>query len=154
MPQLVKGGKNTFGWTRVNEKGKIVIPPDAFDEYRFSKEKYIYLIPGSKKSGGFGLTTLNLLKTSQLSGIFLAHPELENPESMFNKCIKYQSRIYSVVPLLNRSITVPLEVLKQYGVKNNSLLLTVRGSYIALGFISKGPIIEEAKKHPELKVYE
>ena len=40
------------------------------------------------------------------------------------------------------------------GGKKNSMLLTVRGSHKALGYMVKGPIIEEAKRHPELKIYE
>ena len=154
MPQLVKGGKNTFGWSKVSETGKIIIPPDAFDEYNFSIEKYAYLLSGSKKSGGFGLTTLNSLKTSLFSNILLDHPELLNPESIFGESIKYRSRFFCIVPIENMSITVPLDVLKLYGIKKNSMLLTVRGSNLALGFIVKGPIIEEAKRHPELEVYE
>ena len=154
MPQLVKGGKNTFGWSKVSETGKIVIPSDAYKEYNFSIVKNVYLLSGSKKSGGFGLTTLNLLKASQFSDILNVHPELEKPESVFGKSIKHRSRIFCVVPIVDKSILVPLDVLRLYGVKNGSLLLTVRGSYLALGFIAKGPIIEEAKKHPELKIYE
>ena len=154
MPQLVKGGKNTFGWSKVDENGRIVIPPDAFNEYKFSLTKNAYLFSGSKKSGGFGLTTLRLLKKSQFFDIFHDHPELRNPESIYGESIKYRSRFFCVTPIMDRSITVPLNVLKLYGVKKDSMLLTVRGSYIALGFIVKGPIIEEAKKHHELSVYE
>ena len=52
------------------------------------------------------------------------------------------------------SITVPWGVLNLYGIEKDSMLLTVRGSYVALGFIVRGPLIEEAQRHPELKVYE
>jgi hypothetical protein len=47
-------------------------------------------------------------------------------------------------------ITVPLEALKQYGVNAGDRLLAVRGSGFALSLCVKGPIIEEAKKHPNL----
>ena len=154
MPQLVKGGKNTFGWSKVNETGKIVIPPDAFNEYKFTFAQNAYLLSGSKKSGGFGITTLDMLKASQFSDILNDYPELENPESIYGNSIKYGPRIFCVVPFMDRSITVPFDVLELYGVKKGSMLLTVRGSYVALGFIVKGPIIEEAKRHPELEVYE
>jgi hypothetical protein len=33
MPQLVKGGKHTFGWSRVGKTGRIIIPPEALTEY-------------------------------------------------------------------------------------------------------------------------
>ena len=87
MPQLVKGGKHTFGWSKVSESGKISIPPDAYDEYNFSIEKNAYLLSGSKKSGGFGLTTLNLLQASPFSDVLIDHPELLNPESIFGESI-------------------------------------------------------------------
>jgi hypothetical protein len=32
-------------------------------------------------------------------------------------------------------------------------LLVVRGSNLALGFLLRGPIVDEARLHPELEVY-
>jgi hypothetical protein len=154
MPQLVKGGKNTFGWSKVSEAGKIAIPPEAFNEYNFSGEKYAYLFSGSKKSGGFSLLTLDSLKATQFSDVLIDHPELLNPESIFGKNIKYRSRVICVVLFENLSISVPLNILELFGIKHGTMLLTVRGSYVALGFIVKGPIITEAHRHPWLEVYE
>lgn len=56
MPQLVKGGKYVFGWSKVNDEGKIVIPSKAFIEYHFKAGEKIILLSGSRTSGGFGLT--------------------------------------------------------------------------------------------------
>ena len=154
MPQLVKGGKNTYGWSKVNESGRIAIPPDAYEEYNFKTEKYAYLLSGSKKSGGFGLTTLNALRNSFFSDILIDHPELLNPELKFRKHIKHRSRIFCIVPFEKMSITLPLDVLDLYGITKGNRLLTVRGSCIALGFIVRGPIVEEALRHPGLEVYE
>jgi hypothetical protein len=154
MPQLVKGGKNVFGWSKVSESGEITIPPDAYDEYRYSNEKYVYLLSGSRKSGGFGLITLNLLRASLFSDVLADHPELLNPQSIIGESIKYRSRIFSIAPIDLMKITVPIDILELYGIKKGSMLLAVRGSFVALGFIVKGPIIEEALKHPELKIYD
>ena len=99
MPQLVKGGKNAYGWSKVNESGKIVIPSGAFIEYKFSIAKYVYLLSGSKKSGGFGLTTLDLLKSSRFSDLLHDHPEFENPESVFGESIQYRSRVFCILPI-------------------------------------------------------
>ena len=46
-------------------------------------------------------------------------------------------------------VTVPPEV----GVKPGDRLLAVRGSRYGLGFVARGPIYEEAVKHPELEVF-
>ena len=67
MPQLVKGGKYVFGWSRVSSEGKVMIPPEAFSEYHFMAYNTGILIPGSKTSEGFGLTTLESLRNSPLS---------------------------------------------------------------------------------------
>lgn len=153
MPQLVKGGKNTYGWSKVSEEGRILIPPDAFKEYHFSEGKNVILISGSQKSGGFGLTTLELLKESPLSGIITAHQELSEYLIREGDPIQFNSKVFCWTHINNKSIMVPLDTLQMYGIKKGDLLLTVRGSNLALGFIVKGPIIEEAKRHPELKIF-
>jgi hypothetical protein len=39
------------------------------------------------------------------------------------------------------------------GVHPGDRLLVVRGSGRALGFVARGPILDEALKHPELEVF-
>ena len=57
MPRLVKGAKWTFGWVVVGPERKIVIPPEAWDEYGFQVGDEAIFTPGSLKSGGFGVST-------------------------------------------------------------------------------------------------
>ena len=153
MPQLLKGGKNAFAWSEVSEGGRIVIPPDAFTEYHFIDGENVILMSGSKKSGGFGLTTLELLEKSPISGILSAYPELAEYKITEGEAIDFNSKIYCWVPICNKSIIVPFDTLQMYGIRKGDFLLTVRGSNLALGFIVRGPIIEEAKRHPELEVF-
>ncbi len=94
MPQLVKGGKNAFGWSQVGEDGKIAIPPDAFTEYHFRNSENAILMSGSNKSGGFALTTLELLKESRLSGVLSACPELAEYTIAEGEAIIFNSKIY------------------------------------------------------------
>ena len=112
MPQLVKGGKNVFGWSVVNENGRIVIPLDAFTEYRFIDGEKVILMSGSKKSGGFGLTTLKLLKGSPLSRILGTNPELAEFRIREGEGIDSNSKIYCWVTINNRSIFVPRDTFK------------------------------------------
>jgi bifunctional DNA-binding transcriptional regulator/antitoxin component of YhaV-PrlF toxin-antitoxin module len=147
MPQLVKGGKYVFGWSKVGNKGKIVIPSEAFIEYNLIAGENVILISGSKTSGGFGLTKYESLKESKLS-VLLA--EFRIPEGT---AIKYEGRTYCWVTISAMSLTVPIETLAQFGIKPGDRLLAVRGSGLALGFIVRGPIVEEAKKHPEIEIY-
>ena len=41
----------------------------------------------------------------------------------------------------------------EVGVKPGDRLLAVRGSRYGLSFVARGPIYEEALKHPELEVF-
>lgn len=153
MPQLVKGGKHTFGWSLVGGDGTIPIPPDAFSEYRFDEVDHGILMSGSKKSGGFGLTSPGLLKQSPLAGMIDEHPELADGSSCQGQPIVVNNRVFCRVSIREARITVPLDTLQMYGICAGDSLLTVRGSNLALGFIVRGPIIEEARKHPEIETY-
>jgi hypothetical protein len=153
MPQLVKGGKHTFGWSKVGSGGRIAIPPDAFAEYKFIEGDQAFLFSGSKTSGGFGLATSRLLGGSPILEMILTQPELSGfkmPEGQF---VEIHSRIFCWVTIQDQCIFVPEDTLQHYSIKIGDRLLTVRGSGFALGFIVKGPIIEEAKKHSELLEY-
>jgi hypothetical protein len=39
------------------------------------------------------------------------------------------------------------------GIQSGERLLVVRGSGLALGFLQRGPIYEEASRHPEIEVF-
>ena len=109
----------------------------------------------SKTSGGFAVTTPSLLKNSKLSVILDKQPKLAQFDLPEGETIKITSKTYCWVTLNKKGeFIVPLKSLKKYGVKPEDQLLSVRGSCVALSFIVKGPIIEEAKKHSELCVIE
>lgn len=62
MPRLVKGGKWVYGWVIVGPQGELRIPPEAGDEYGFQSGEEVVFLPGSRSSGGFGLSTPRLLE--------------------------------------------------------------------------------------------
>ena len=131
MPRLVKGAKWTFGWVSIGPGREIVVPPEAWDEYGFQAGDEAILTPGSLKSGGFGISTPALM--AEASGKMGGAGLRELGRSRFG----------------DGRIAVPPEV----DVKPGDRLLTVRGSCYGLGFIARGPIYEEALKHPELEVF-
>ena len=153
MPQLVKGGKHTFGWSKVGNDGRIAIPPDAFEEYKFKKGDKAFLVSGSKTSGGFGLATRRLLTGSPIYEMISTQPELSGFQVPEGQPVKIRSRVFCWVVIQDQCIFVPADTLQHYSIKKGDRLLVARGSGLALGFIVKGPIIEEAKKHPELLEY-
>ena len=153
MPQIVKGGKYIFGWSRVGEKGEIVLPVEAVKEYNLSDN--LYLLPGSRRSGGFGLTTPELIKDSPFADevnksplAIFSIPEGEPVE------INGKSWCWVLFHENKQRICIPVKTLKIYGVNPGDLVLSVRGSRIALGLPVKGPIVEEAKNHPEIGLFE
>ena len=154
MPRLVKGGKYVYGWTKVGTDGKIVVPDEAQADYKFETPNKAILVPGSKRSGGFGLTTQSKLQNSQLSVILEKEPRLAGFQLREGETVTVGTRIYCWVKLNgNGEFFVPAETLNRYGVKLGDSLLVVRGSGLALGFIVKGPIVDEAKKHVNLQVF-
>ena len=151
MPQLVKGGKHAYGWSEVGATGKVVVPDEALAEYRLTPPCKVFLLSGSKRSGGFAVTTSSLLKNSVLSRPLDENPRLASFQLPEGETVTVAGKPYCWVTVnADGCITVPLETLKQYGVNAEDHLLLVRGSCFALAFCVKGPIIEEAKKHPNL----
>jgi bifunctional DNA-binding transcriptional regulator/antitoxin component of YhaV-PrlF toxin-antitoxin module len=155
VPQLVKGGKHVYAWSKVSANGRIVIPNEAITEYNLLTFDNVILMPGSKRSGGFGLTSVDLLKSSALRVILDGRPQLSKLQIAEGKAIEIKGKTYCWVKMnKDGSIVVPVRTLKNYGVNLGDKLLSVRGSRFALGFIVKGPIIDEAKKHVNIEMYE
>jgi hypothetical protein len=151
VPQLVKGGKHAYGWSEVSATGKCAVPSDALEEYNLKPPCKLFLLPGSKSSGGFAVTTASLLTNSVLARLLDENPKLASFQLPEGETILINGKPYCWTRLkTDGCITVPLKALKQYGINAGDHLLSVRGSCFALAFCVKGPIIEEAKKHPNL----
>ena len=154
MPQLVKGGKHVFGWTTIKKGDTIRIPDDAYEEYGFKDGEKLIIMSGSKRSGGFGLSSLKLLENSPIGN------SIKDLESLYHflipegEVIESGERSYSWVKLRDdRTIELSGSILRRFSINRNSKLLVARGSGLALGFVSKGPIYEEALKHSNLESY-
>jgi len=154
VPQLVKGGKNVFGWSKVNLSGKFKIPELAGKEYDIQPTNKVILISGSKISGGFSIVKIGKLRSSPLSNVLDNNPKLASFEIPMGEPIRYGKKILCWTEITkDGSIYLPVETLKLYEIEPGDLLLSVRGSGLGVGFIVKGPIIKEAKQHPELRIF-
>jgi hypothetical protein len=129
MPRLVKGGKWVYGWVVAGLEGEITIPPQAWCEFGFRAGGEAIFTPGSRRSGGFGVSTPGLMSavSEKLDG---------------GAIHEFARRRFG-----DGKITLPPEA----GVKPGDQLLAVRGSRYALGFVVQGPIYKEALKHPGLE---
>jgi hypothetical protein len=129
VPQLVKGGKWVFGWAIVGADGEIPIPPKAFLEYKYQFGEEVYFIKGSQTSGGFSIGRSERLTKSKINlGLHLLS------QGMIDQ---------------SRMIAHPSNL----DLKPGERLLVVRGSGVALGFLQRGPIYEEALRYIEIETY-
>ncbi|MFX1503446.1 MAG: hypothetical protein ACFFDH_20955 [Promethearchaeota archaeon] len=155
MPQIIKGGKYIFGWSKVGNQGKIKIPPEAFREYNLSLDECVILFSGSKTSGGFGVSSIRILRNSAMNEITEKITSLAKYKIPEGEIIEFKNRKYCLLRILDdKSIVLPERILDAFEINTNDLLLSGRGSHLAIGFIAKGPIFEEAKKHPEIEMFE
>ncbi len=129
MPQLIKGGKWVFGWTVVSPTREARIPPEAYAEYGFKTGEQIVFLHGSRRSGGCGLARQEKLASVQIP---LAKRALGEGLVGENERIAFPSAT---------------------GFQPGERLLVVRGSGLALGFVQRGPIYEEASRHTEIEVF-
>jgi bifunctional DNA-binding transcriptional regulator/antitoxin component of YhaV-PrlF toxin-antitoxin module len=154
MPQLEKGGKYVFGWSQIGENGNIVIPAEAVKEYGLKPGTEVILISGSKSSGGFVMAIKSLLKQSQMSSILTKKPELDSEQSAEGEIVRIGDRKYCRSKVGdNNTIVLNAQILEAFGIGAGDRLLSVRGSYIGVSMISKGLIVECAKRHSELVCY-
>ena len=131
MPRLVKGGRWTYGWVVVGPTRDLPIPPEAWRAYGLQAGTEAIFVPGSRASGGFGVTTPALL-----AGVRLGAGDAKLRELGRGRFDPGQ-------------VTLPASV----GLAPGARLLAVRGSGRALAFVAHGPIWEQAERHPELPVF-
>ena len=154
MPRLVKGGKYVYGWSEVGTTGKIEVPSEALADYNLMSPCKVILLSGSVRSGGFALITVSLLKDSVLSRLLDENLKLASFQLPEGETIMVAGKPCCWVTLnTDGCIPVPLKALKRYGINAGDRLLSVRGSRFAVAFCIKGPLIDEAKKHPSLTLF-
>jgi bifunctional DNA-binding transcriptional regulator/antitoxin component of YhaV-PrlF toxin-antitoxin module len=155
MAQIGRGGEYVYGWSKVGETGRIVIPREAMDEYGFKEHDRVILMSGSRRSGGFAITTPSLLRGTALSAVLQRFPRLRTFQMPEARVVRVGGRAFCWA-LIDESghLTLPAETLREYGIMPGDRLLTVKGSHLALGFARRGAIVDEAATHPELEVLE
>jgi len=86
--------------------------------------------------------------------MLMKYPEFINYKINEGKIKKINNKIFSWVSIKKeRIINLPERLLDAFKIKINQKLLVVRGSGLALGFVTIGPIYEEAKKHSEILIF-
>ncbi len=155
MPQLSKGGKYVFGWSKIRADGGIQVPEEALEEYHLEPGEKVILISGSKTTGGFLVAKKSMIEGSEISGVLAKNPVLANFQIEEGKTIRYKGRRYGWANLHAQGlILLPEHALKTFVVRPGDCLLSIRGSNLAFVMGVKGPIIEAARRHSEIKVFD
>lgn len=144
MPQMTKGGKYIFGWSEIGENGEIVFPIMAVEEYKLKKEDYIYIVSGSKQTGGFCVLTEPLLSNSKLKNILEENPNLADRSLREGELILYKGRKYGWLTLKDNSIHLSAQLMKDLEIKVGDRLLSIRSSNIAFTMGARGSLIDKA----------
>lgn len=144
MPRLVKGGKYVFGWSLVSSDGSLRIPGEALDEYGYVSSDKLVLMPGSRTSRGFSVSSPAKLRASPFFKSLTSSQLMGADEGV---AVDVSGRAFCWVRLESGVIRVRPETLRLYGVSVGDMVLGVRGSRLGIGFPVTGPIVEEAKNH-------
>ena len=132
MPRLVRGGKWVYGWVIPSLERVLPIPIQAWRDYGFEAGEQAIFLRGSRRSGGFSISTPRLL-----AGMFGGIGGLESRALGWGRFEE------------GRNVSTPLELALESGVH----LLAVKGSRSGLGFVAQGPIYQTARLHPELEIF-
>ncbi len=155
MPYVARGGEYVFGWSKVGTTGRIVIPQEAMKEYGLHEWQKVILMTGSRRSGGFALTTPRLLRDSPLSTVLSRFPRLGRFQMPEARVVRVGRTALCWTTIEEGGyIALPEGTLREYEIMAGDHLLAVKGSAVALGFAQRGPIVEEVLRERELEVFE
>ncbi|RRJ24314.1 hypothetical protein EHV10_13005 [Lachnoanaerobaculum gingivalis] len=144
MPKMTKGGKYIFGWSRIRVNGELIFPRMAVDEYNLQEETYIYIVSGSKQTGGFCVMTDPLLSHSKLKNILKENSSLADRSLSEGELIAYKGRKYGWLALKENTVYLSDDLMKMLEIKVGDKLLAIRSSDIAFTMGVKGRLIEKA----------
>lgn len=155
MPQMRKRGKFIFGKSLIRDDCSIQFPEQAIQEYDIASEGKIYLVTGSKKTGGFCVTRKGLLASSKLGHILSENPQIRDYACKAGTFIKYKGRFYTWLEISKDGmILLNDEALSFLKLEKGMKLLSIRSSDIAFTMGAFGPLLEESLKHEnEINVY-
>lgn len=154
MPQMTKGGKYIFGWSRIGENGVRTFPTMAVEEYKLQEETYIYIVSGSKQTGGFCVMTEPLLSNSKLQNILEENPNLAERRLEEGEFISYKGRKYGWLTLKDNSIHLSTPLMKDLEIKVGDRLLSIRSSDIAFTMGARGSLIDKANSYKgQIEIY-
>ena len=147
MPQMNKGGKYIFGWSVICENGELIFPPSAVKEYKLQDENFVYIVSGSKQTGGFCVMPEPLLSRSKLQHIWRENQPLSDRNLQEGELISYKGRKYGWLTLKNGGVHLPDSLMQTLDIKVGDKLLVIRSSDIAFTLGVRGALIQKAHEY-------
>lgn len=156
MPQLNKGGKYVFGLSVINKDNKILLPDDTMSMYSLKDDTKIIIFTGSKITGGFCVTTKNLLMNSKLKHILDDCTALSRYELEEGEFIRYKGRGYAWISISSAGvIQLTDNAMKYLDLTVGKALMSIKSSNIAFTMGVKGTLMDKVYAYPgEVKKYE
>ena len=147
MPQMNKGGKYIFGWSVIRENGEITFPIMAVEEYKLQGENFVYIVSGSKQTGGFCVMPKPLLSRSKLQHILKENQPLSDRNLQEGELIAYKGRKYGWLTLKNGGVRLSESLMQALDIKTGDKLLAIRSSDIAFTLGVRGTLIQKAHEY-------
>ncbi len=140
-----------YGLCFIGRDGRIVVPPEAADEYGFRAGDVLIAMTGSRRSGGFALGRPDTIRRGGITPLVRA---AEGLVSGAPGPVRLGGRLLAAVTLSAEGNIVMLpDVLTGFQLHAGDPLAAGRGSYLALAFLARGPIMTAARGYPGLPVY-
>lgn len=147
MPQMNKGGKYIFGWSVIRENGEITFLVTAVEEYKLQGENFVYIVSGSKQTGGFCVMPEPLLSRSKLQHILKENQTLADRNLQEGELISYKGRKYGWLTLKNGVVRLSDSLMQTLDIKAGDKLLVIRSSDIAFTLGVRGTLIQKAHEY-------
>ncbi|WP_138494020.1 hypothetical protein [Paenibacillus pinistramenti] len=153
MSMTAKGGKFIYAWSLIGRDGSLHLPEQALQEYGIAPGPII-LMSGRNTSSGFNVVCKELIPNSPLAAVFANLPELQSYSINEGSIIEFKERLFCWAMLQSdHNLTLPLETLKQWGLKPGDKLLCLRNSHLSFSCLAKGPYVDRAQSSYGIKVY-
>ena len=149
MPQLNKGGKYVFGLSAISNRREILFPAETLEQYPVQKEGRIIIFTGSKITGGFCVTSKQLLGQSKLKHILDDCPALSQYTIDEGEFVRYKGRGYTWLHISqNGVVRLPENTMRYLNLSCGDILMSIKSSDIAFTMGARGPLMDKVHSYP------
>ena len=132
MPQLNKGGKYVFGLSAISNRNEILFPAETLLQYPVQQEGRIIIFTGSKITGGFCVTSKQLLEQSKLKHILADCPALSQYTLDEGEFVRYKGRGYAWLYISQDGVVrLPENTMRYLNLSCGDILMAIKSSDIA-----------------------